>query len=154
MATYFLDTSALVKRYVAEPGHQWLRALFAASLKNDFYISQIAFVELVATLCRKEREQVLSASERDALVQGFYRHRSQAFNTILLTNEVCIQAGVLCQTYRLRAYDAVQLASVLALRQRLLAFSSGAPIFVCADSRLLAIAGAEQLRTANPLDYP
>jgi len=45
MATYFLDTSAVVKRYVpAEQGHAWIVALCDPAQGHILYISQAAFV--------------------------------------------------------------------------------------------------------------
>ena len=53
MPLYFLDSSAIVKRYVSEPGHAWIANLCDPSQNHDVQIAQIALVEVVATLCRK-----------------------------------------------------------------------------------------------------
>ena len=54
METYFIDTSAIVKRYVpAEQGYAWVTALFDSKQAHKLYISQAALVEVVATICRK-----------------------------------------------------------------------------------------------------
>ncbi|HEU4782733.1 MAG TPA: hypothetical protein VFS83_05280 [Ktedonobacterales bacterium] len=71
-----------------------------------------------------------------------------------MTTQVYTRAGDLCRTYRLRAYDTVQLAAVLALRDDALATGAPAPIFVCADSDLLGYAASEGLSIENPNDYP
>jgi hypothetical protein len=39
MADYFLDTSALIKRYLGETGTIWVRSLFAA--RNRLIIARI-----------------------------------------------------------------------------------------------------------------
>jgi len=39
MAIYFLDSSALVKRYISETGSNWVYDLFAPSLGNQFFIA-------------------------------------------------------------------------------------------------------------------
>lgn len=59
MAAYFLDTSAIVKRYVAEPGQTWILSLCDLAQQHDLYISQAALVEVVATICRRTREEAL-----------------------------------------------------------------------------------------------
>jgi len=150
MAAYFLDTSALVKRYVVEAGHQWIRSLYTDRPKHTLVISQITLAECVATLCRKLREQSISVTERDMFISLFYRHHRRLYSTVQVTNALCIQAGTLCQAHRLRAYDAVQLACALAYRQRALSHHLPAPIFVSADAQLLSFATTEGLVTENP----
>lgn len=44
MATYFCDTSALVKRYVTETGSVWLAATIAPKVGNYIFIARITFV--------------------------------------------------------------------------------------------------------------
>jgi hypothetical protein len=54
MAIYFLDTSAIVKRYIAEPGQAWVLSLCDPAQQHDLYISQITLVDLLphAGICR------------------------------------------------------------------------------------------------------
>jgi predicted nucleic acid-binding protein len=42
MALYFLDSSALVKRYISETGSVWVLGLFAAAFNNEIFIAAIA----------------------------------------------------------------------------------------------------------------
>jgi uncharacterized protein len=56
MPTYFLDTSALVKRHVAEPGHAWVESICDPTAANIVVISEVAIVEMSATLARLSRE--------------------------------------------------------------------------------------------------
>jgi predicted nucleic acid-binding protein len=48
MSLYFCDTSAIIKRYVEEPGHQWISQLCDPANGHDITISQVALVEVVA----------------------------------------------------------------------------------------------------------
>lgn len=54
---HFLDTSALVKRYVAEPGSTEVRRLFRASMLG---VARIAYAELAAAVARRQREGALT----------------------------------------------------------------------------------------------
>jgi hypothetical protein len=63
------------------------------------------------------------------------------------------RAVQLTQTYRLRGYDAVQLAAALVASETLKAQSLPLPVFVAADEDLLTAAKAEILSTDNPLDH-
>jgi uncharacterized protein len=64
MGIYFLDTSAIIKRYIFEQGQTWITALCDPVSKNDLFISQAAHVEVVAALCyyyeRKEKRNSLT----------------------------------------------------------------------------------------------
>jgi uncharacterized protein len=154
MTTYFLDTSAIVKRYILEQGHAWILSLCDPAQGHDLYISQAALVEVVATICRRAREQSISMTERDRLIHVFRQDGEESYNIWPVTADLYISAGDLCRSHRLRAYDAVQLACTLALREDTLAHQVSEPIFVCADVGLLDIAAAVGLRVENPNNYP
>lgn len=50
MATFFLDTSAVLKRYVLETGTARVRALTDPTARHSLFIARIALVETVAAL--------------------------------------------------------------------------------------------------------
>ncbi len=153
MATYFLDTSAIVKRYILEQGQTWILSLCDPEQGHDLYISQAALVEVVATICRRAREQSINMTERDRLIHVFRQDSEESYNIWPVTTDLYTSAGDLCRSHRLRAYDAVQLACVLALRKYTLANQAPEPILVCADIGLLDIAGSEGLQSENPNTY-
>lgn len=156
MASYFLDTSALIKRYIAEPGHAWVGALCDPAAGHEIHISQIAHVEVVATLCRmvRERPPRLRTRSRDNLIALFRAHLPNDYIITPVTEATFARAADLCLTHPLRAYDAVQLASALAVRDAALAVGVAPPTFVCADVILLGVAAAEGLATENPSAHP
>ena len=154
MAIYFLDSSAVVKRYFPEQGHSWILALCEAAQGHELYIAQPALVEVVAALCRREREGSITLPERDTLITLFREDSKESYNIWPVTTDLYTSAGDLCRSHRLRAYDAVQLACTLALREYTLANQVSELIFVCADVGLLDIAGAAGLRVENPNNYP
>ncbi len=153
MAIYFLDTSALIKRYISEPGQAWILSLCNLVEGHDLYISQAALVEVIAAICRRAREQSISTTERDRLIAVFRQDSTESYNIWPVTTDLYTQAGDLCRSHRLRAYDAVQLACVLALHQYTVANQVLAPIFVCADIGLLDCAGVEGLQIENPNNH-
>jgi predicted nucleic acid-binding protein len=71
MATYFLDTSAIIKRYIFEPGQAWILSLSHLAQGHDLYISQAALIEVVAAICRRAREKSISIAKRDRLITLF-----------------------------------------------------------------------------------
>lgn len=81
LGSYFLDTSAVIKRYVYEIGSGWVTAVCQPSAEHTIIISQATLVEAVAAFCRKAREQQLSQgiseAERTELLEPFVEmHRS------------------------------------------------------------------------------
>lgn len=154
MATYFLDTSAIVKRYFPEQGHTWIVTLCEPAQGHTLSISQAALVEVVATMCRKAREQRITISERNQLIDTFRQDLQETYSVRIVTTTMYTAAGDLCRSHPLRAYDAVQLACALDLGNEMLAYHMVAPIFVCADNNLLKVAAATGLNIENPQSYP
>ncbi len=153
MATYFLDTSAIIKRYIFEPGQAWMLSLSDPAQGHDLYISQAALVEVVAAICRRAREKSISIAERDTLITLFRRDSTESYNIWPVATDIYTSAGDLCRLYPLRAYDAVQLACARALLEDTLDNQAPVPIFVCADNDLLGIARVEGLYIENPNNY-
>jgi predicted nucleic acid-binding protein len=156
MSSYFLDTSGLVKRYVPETGHRWVRSLCRRGVADNLYIAAIARVEVVAALCRIVRQTPprLDAADRDRLIARFRQHMRQQYDAVPVNDAVYTRAADLCRVHPLRAYDAVQLACTLTIRDEAVAAGVPAPIFVCADDVLLAAATAEGLAGENPHAHP
>ncbi len=156
MATYFFDTSALVKRHIAEPGHAWVESICDPSAGHNIVISEAALVEVVASFSRmvRERPPRLDATNRDNLIAYFEALTQSEYIITLVNRTIISRAAGLCPRHPLRAYDAVQLACALTRRDDDVASGQPAPIFVCADTTLLAVAYAEGLATENPNDHP
>lgn len=154
MATYFLNTSAIIKRYFPEQGHNWLITLCDPVQGHELYISQVALVEVVATICRKAREQNISITERDRLIAEFRQDSQDDYIMWLVTGPMYTSAGDLCRSHRLRAYDAVQLACALGVRNDSTLNQAPEPIFISADTNLLEIAITEGFSIDNPNSYP
>ncbi|HLJ81554.1 MAG TPA: type II toxin-antitoxin system VapC family toxin [Ktedonobacterales bacterium] len=156
MPDYFLDTSAIVKRYVPERGCQWVRRICRSDARHRVMIAEIALVEVVASLSRMVRESPprLLIVDRERLISLFRRHVQRSYDIVPVARVTLTRAADLCRTHPLRAYDAVQLASALTIRDETLMAGITPPVFVCADTALLSIAAAEGLVTDNPNDHP
>jgi predicted nucleic acid-binding protein len=113
----FADASALVKLYADESGHAVIRRVDALA------ISQISRVEVPAALWRKQRLGELVQSDAAVLVAAFEADYfgtasdPPRFTVAATTASVLDDAARLTGVHGLRAYDAVQLATALAVRQ-------------------------------------
>lgn len=154
MGIYFIDSSALVKRYINEAGSTWILGLFAPTLNNEVFIATITNVEIVAAITRAERGKRISASNALAVRAQFKNDLQIEYQVIEITESIIMAGMVLAETYGLRGYDAIQLAVGCAVNT--LGISSGlAPIvFVSADNELNVAASNEGLIVENPNKQP
>jgi hypothetical protein len=60
---YYLDASALVKRYVGEVGSDWLRATIAPAQPSLLFTSRMTIVEVISAFARRARDGSLSSEE-------------------------------------------------------------------------------------------
>lgn len=149
MTTYFVDTSALAKRYIPETGSEWMTDRMVPSSDHIILVSGLSSVEFVSMLVRRERERFVSNTDRIRLENDFLFHLQHQYLVIAITENVLAEARRLLETYPLRTLDAIQLASANHVNSVLdLNF-----IFVSADNRLLQAAVAEGFVTENPNNY-
>ncbi|MFO7772902.1 MAG: type II toxin-antitoxin system VapC family toxin [Dehalococcoidia bacterium] len=134
----YLDTSSLVKLYVEEEGSQAVRS--QVSKATAVASSTIAYVEARAAFARKHREGGLGDEEYDRILNDF-RQEWSAYLAIGVSEAIIALAGDLAERHGLRGFDAIHLASALALRDRL----QSPIIFSCADERLEAAAKSQGL---------
>lgn len=149
MAVYYLETSALVKLYVLEPGTDWLLRLVNARSGDRFAVLAVSPVEARSAIRRRERAGDIDSKTANLILDRLRRHMETTFLVQTLTNSVLDAALEIIDRYALRAYDAIQLAGCLALTT---AGSAERPVFVCADRHLLEAAQSELLSVCDPCD--
>jgi predicted nucleic acid-binding protein len=106
--TLYLDTSSLVKLYVAEDGSHVVRQLLAGA--TVVATSVVAYAETRASLARLRREGVLTASKLASAKREF-EEQWPAYLTLEATDSLCRTAGELAEKYSLRGFDSIHLAS-------------------------------------------
>lgn len=150
MNVYFVDTSALAKRYLDEIGSVWTLGWIEPPADNIVVVSELSSIEIFSLFARRQRENKLTAISAASLRVDFLLHVEQEYLTVLLDNVIVRQAQTLVTNYMLRTLDAIQLACVLQAVSTL-----GTPMsFVSADNNLLAAARAEGFIIENPLNHP
>ncbi len=149
-AAYYLDSSALVKRYVAETGTDWIRSLVTSVGADLLITSRITLVEVRSALARRRREGSVSVDEHAFALKALRAHSLAQYRLVEFDASVAALAGDLLDHYTLYAYDAVQLALALLITRIVTDASLTAPTFLAADDRLLDAAQAERLPTDNP----
>lgn len=138
----YLDTSALIKRFVNEEGSLLVRSIVQG--KEAVATAKIAYAEVYAGLTRKLREDNLAKAQY-ALACRQFESDWLAYLRVELGDDILLLARDLIQRRPLRGFDAVHLASALRLKLAL-----GETItFAAADDRLLKAAEAESLEPLN-----
>lgn len=150
MAAYFIDSSALVKRYVAERGSGWVKALALPTAGNRIYVSRVTSVEVVSAVARRSKAGNITSQDAMATIARFLHHVRSEYQLIELSPELTDDAIRLAEMHALRAYDAIQLAAALAVRQ--VRARLGAPdlVLVSADLELNSAAAIEGLTVIDP----
>ena len=148
---YFLDTSALLKRYVEESGSAYIRRLLRLA-HLSFHQSFLTALEVTSALYRQHRTGLLSTEELTRVLRAYTIHTRDQYVTIPHSDSLMSQAAALIARHPLRALDAVQLAAALGLRAASPADIS--PLtFLSADARLVAVARREHLLAENPNEH-
>jgi uncharacterized protein len=151
---YFLDSSALLKRYVPEMGTAWIQSIADPQNQNLLIVAHIDWVEIGSAVARRKREGNISNSHANQILAAFRAHWNTQYFIVAIDNAVIELAGQLVAQHPLRAYDAVQLAAALSLQGHLSPPTVACFTFLTADSRLLAIARAENLLADDPNLHP
>jgi predicted nucleic acid-binding protein len=150
LSDFFVDTSALAKRYIAETGSTWVRSWILPRARNSILVSALSKVELASVLARHERSGNITPSIRKRALNNFLLHARNQYVVIELTDRVLREARSLLFKHPLRSLDALHLASAVVAERDL-----GLKLtFISADVRLLPVAAAEGFTTDDPTLHP
>lgn len=152
MARYFLDSSAIVKRYVAELGSGWVAGLLSPAAAHEPFLVGVTGAEVVAALVN--HSPALAAADLAQALQDFRQDLHGQYQVLAVNSALIALAMDLAEKHRLRGYDAVQLAGGVELSKASLAQAAPAPTFVSADGKLNAAAVAEGLTVDDPTQHP
>lgn len=147
---FYMDTSALVKRYAAESGSSWIINLCNPVSKNTISTARITRAEAAAAFSRKLRDGEMSESSYSAALSDLSYDSSHEYLLVEIDKRLVDLAVELTKRQMLRGYDAVQLAAALTLNDTLSQSELPPLTFVAADEALLAAAEAEGLPIAEP----
>ncbi|MBW1804451.1 MAG: type II toxin-antitoxin system VapC family toxin [Deltaproteobacteria bacterium] len=139
----YLDTSALVKRYFREPYSNDILSRWKSA--TQLVTSFVTYAETMAAIYRKKREAELAETLIRKITQSFHLDW-QSFIRVEVNDQLNGFIDRVIEGHPLRGFDAIHLASAMAIHERL-------PenfVFACFDSRLLQAARAQGLETFPP----
>jgi len=151
MNSFFLDGSALAKRYVSEIGSALVDVILDTVAEPRIYLLNIGFAEVVSVLVRKKNAGGTSAAGFNLALLGLEREVTRSVGKHLLSfdNSVASDALPLIVKHAINSTDAIVLRVALDIAQ-LLRVGGDDLVLVASDQRLLRAAGAEGLTTFNP----
>jgi uncharacterized protein len=147
LSLYYLETSALVKLYVLEPGTEHLLRIASNAPENRLAVLALSAVEARSAIRRRERAGDIDSEAATLVLDRLQQHMEALFLRQTVSDTVLDCAMEMIDRYALRAYDAIQLAGCLALK---MTAGSDAPTFVCSDRQLLEAARSELLQVFDP----
>ncbi|MBW4634627.1 MAG: type II toxin-antitoxin system VapC family toxin [Iphinoe sp. HA4291-MV1] len=154
MAVYFMDSSALVKRYISETGSTWVLELFDPVLNNEVFIAAITGVEITAAITRRSRGGSINLVDARVICNQLRSDLHRDYQIVEITESIINSGMVFAETYGLRGYDAIQLAVGRVVNTLCIANGLTAMTFVSADNELNAAGVSEGLVIENPNSHP
>lgn len=154
MASYFFDSSALVKYYIKEVGTTWVHSLIDTPAANEIAIAQVTGVEIIAAFTRRVRVGLTSATDATQAGIVFRRDFQSRYDVTPLSAGLVDEAMNLAELHGLRGYDALQLATALLVESGMTAKGIGPLTLISADVELNQAAQAEGLLTDDPNQHP
>ncbi len=141
MKVYF-DTSALIKRYIHEPGSDNVDAIFNDT--DEIYVSNITQLEAFSTFRRLKTEKAINEDEYIFLINEF-KQDYQYFEKIIFDETVSSISRVIIDAYQLKTLDSIQLGSALC-------FKNSISLFAACDKKLLRAAREENIHIVDPTE--
>jgi predicted nucleic acid-binding protein len=148
---FYLDASALAKRYVPEPGSAPVHAILDTVPPSRLIVLTISIGEVVSILVRKRNAGIISQAYFDQAMANFETEVMQRADVpkASVTRRLVLGSVPLIIAYSINSTDAVTLKSALAIVRRLRAAGDELAL-VASDQRLLRAAQAEGLLTFDP----
>jgi predicted nucleic acid-binding protein len=148
---FYLDASALAKRYVPETGSAQMDAILDAIPPRRLFILNIGAGEVVSIFVRKRNAGLIAAADFGQAYADFENQVLHGANVekISATNRLVFSSLALIGKHSINANDAVMLRSALTVARRLRRTGDDL-VLVASDQRLLRAAEAEGLSTFDP----
>lgn len=141
----YLDTSALVKKYVAEEGSENIVTIMQSSV---IATSRLTYPEILSTLIRRSRAGDITNNKLKEILKGF-ESDWDCFTILDIHEELLPIIKRLIEKHYLRGADSIHLSSALWLKDTI----HEEVAFVASDINLLNAAGSEKLNSINPVVY-
>jgi predicted nucleic acid-binding protein len=151
MPTFYVDTSALAKRYKQEAGTEFIDQLFdlLGKPKNKAATSFLTFLELLAMATRLRKGKQLFQEAHDRILARILNDFHAFFSVNPISTSILTHSVQIIKQHSLKAPDAQQLATALELEPILKQLGEQL-VFIADDNDLHDAAKREGLETIHP----
>jgi predicted nucleic acid-binding protein len=139
----YLDSSALVKRYLEEDGSDKVQLLFSEA--DIVFVSRLAYPETLSAITRRHRTGDISDKDLKRIKEQF-KSDWESLAIVEIRSEVLQFVDTIIDRYALKGADSIHLSSALWLKR----IMKSAVAFVTSDEALLGAAQQEKLKIVNP----
>lgn len=149
--SFYMDASALAKRYVPEKGTAQVDTIFDTVPANKIYVLSIGPGEVLSILVRKRNGGLISAAEFLRGTASFEAElvRTRDITKVSVTRPLVTGSLSLILAHSINSTDALVLKSALALAKKLRKAGDNL-VLVASDQRLLRAAQGEGMATFDP----
>ena len=146
MSIFYIETSALVKRYHAENGTDVINAIFSEKAEADIFVtSQFITLEMEAVAARGLKGGVLNRRAYGIMLRSFVEDLGNMI-VLPLSPSLVTEAAQATRRYAMRAADAIHFASALRTKQA----AAMQIVFVGSDEELVRAGQEEGFTVLNP----
>jgi uncharacterized protein len=150
VAAYYLDSSALVKRYISEAGSEVLAVLLDPDTDHDLYTVTLARVEIIAAVVRRSRGDRALADALETTLAFLDREFIGRIDGIPVSDMLIEYASTLARSCYLRGYDTLHLAACILMSHARSEEGAEPLTLVSADEELNRAAMMEGITVLNP----
>jgi predicted nucleic acid-binding protein len=149
--SFYMDASALAKRYIPEKGSIQVDAILDTVIADRIYILNIGTAEVMSILVRKRNAGIISIAEFGQAAASFAAEivGAKAIAKVPVTSRLITASFPLIVAHSINSTDAITVKSALAIARRLRSAGDDL-VLVSSDQRLLRAAQAEGLMTFDP----
>ena len=141
---HFMDTSALVKCYIEEPGSDKVQECLDRA--TVIAVSRLAYIEMLSALVRRRPSLRNCPDDQFKLLLESFRRDWKHFTVLGINEETLLHSDRLIETHCLRGADSIHLSTALSFQ----IVTKNPILFVASDRELLKAASAERLMILDP----
>lgn len=149
MTVFYLDTSALVKRYKTEEGSDIIDYLYDnLPREHSLTISFLTVLEFVSAIRRLLKPNIISQEDFEMIISTFSQEL-EPFLIRSIDDKIVADALDKVVKHALKSADAIQLSTVVELREMMEEVGENV-VFICDDEELIKAGRRENLGVINP----
>lgn len=150
MAIVYIESSALVKRYLPEQGTEVIDELFDRRTSSEFFVISLpSALEIKSVFVRLAKAGRISDAEVRELLASFWADRTKVSSILPFDNSLVEEASGHLDRHPVRTLDAVHVASILRVKET--AQRSGERLIVVAcDHEVVQACREENIEVLNP----